>query len=261
MLKAFALSDCERTTLSDWQPRHRRRESRHARVSARSLSSFKPASAAADDERITSSASAVNAAAEAAVRGRALECDREFRETCALPVESADKVAKHWVVHRWAHLKETMRGYWVGTTLLWVEIKISRVIVSRVLRGSSLTMCERAQLVRTTADVFRAVPFALFLAVPFSGPLLPVALWLFPGMLPSTFQDATKKEASGAAHAREKAKVISRARLSMKDFVGETLETMKKVKSKRAEERASTSGLSLALQKAKCGPKQTPASR
>jgi hypothetical protein len=46
----------------------------------------------------------------------------------------------------------------------------------------------RIQLIRTTMDIFRLVPFAIFVIVPFMEFLLPVALKLFPNMLPSTFQ-------------------------------------------------------------------------
>jgi LETM1 and EF-hand domain-containing protein 1 len=51
-----------------------------------------------------------------------------------------------------------------------------------------MTRRERNQLVRTTMDLFRLVPFAVFVIVPFMELLLPVALKLFPNMLPSTFQ-------------------------------------------------------------------------
>ena len=42
--------------------------------------------------------------------------------------------------------------------------------------------------------MFRLVPFAVFVLVPFMEILLPVALKLFPNMLPSTFEDKLKKE-------------------------------------------------------------------
>lgn len=45
------------------------------------------------------------------------------------------------------------------------------------------------QLKRTTQDLLRLVPFAVFVIVPFMELLLPVALKLFPNMLPSTFED------------------------------------------------------------------------
>ena len=51
---------------------------------------------------------------------------------------------------------------------------------------------ERKQLTRTIADVFRLVPFIIFLVVPFMEVLLPVALKVFPNMLPSTFEDKLK---------------------------------------------------------------------
>lgn len=46
---------------------------------------------------------------------------------------------------------------------------------------------------RTCADLFRLVPFMVFIIVPFMEFLLPVFLKLFPEMLPSTFETETKK--------------------------------------------------------------------
>ena len=53
------------------------------------------------------------------------------------------------------------------------------------------------QLVRTTADMFRLVPFLVFLLVPFMEFLLPVAVKLFPSMLPSTFKEENKEVCAG----------------------------------------------------------------
>ena len=50
-----------------------------------------------------------------------------------------------------------------------------------------------AQLKRTTQDLLRLIPFAVFVVVPFMEFLLPVALKLFPNMLPSTFTDQYKE--------------------------------------------------------------------
>ena len=41
--------------------------------------------------------------------------------------------------------------------------------------------------------MFRLVPFSVFIIVPFMELLLPVALMLFPGMLPSTFTEESKE--------------------------------------------------------------------
>lgn len=49
------------------------------------------------------------------------------------------------------------------------------------------------QFTRTASDLFRLVPFSVFIIVPFMEFLLPVALKLFPGMLPSQFETASKK--------------------------------------------------------------------
>lgn len=102
----------------------------------------------------------------------------------------------------WAELKH----YWVGTKLLALEIKTSASIVKRVLEGcnsrprqthsptgNQLTRRERRQLLRTSTDLLRLVPFAVFVIIPFMEFLLPVALKLFPNMLPSTFEDQLQK--------------------------------------------------------------------
>jgi len=67
-------------------------------------------------------------------------------------------------------------------------------------------------------DLFRLVPFAIFVIVPFMEFLLPFALRLFPNMLPSTFQDSLKKE--------ENMKKELQARLAVAGFMQETLQEM-----------------------------------
>ena len=49
------------------------------------------------------------------------------------------------------------------------------------------------QFRRTVADIFRLVPFSVFIVVPFMEFLLPVYLYFFPSMLPSTFQSSSNK--------------------------------------------------------------------
>lgn len=43
------------------------------------------------------------------------------------------------------------------------------------------------------ADLFRLVPLLVFVVIPFMEFLLPVALKLFPNMLPSTFQEEDRE--------------------------------------------------------------------
>ena len=82
----------------------------------------------------------------------------------------------------------------MGSKLLIAETRTARQIVGRTLTGSPLTRRERKHLVRTSADLFRLVPMSVFVLIPFMEFLLPVALKIFPNMLPSTFQDELKKE-------------------------------------------------------------------
>lgn len=73
-------------------------------------------------------------------------------------------------------------------------MRIASGLTLKLLRGKQLSRRERKQLTRTAADVFRLVPMLVFVIVPFMEFLLPVALKLFPNMLPSQYEDKMKKE-------------------------------------------------------------------
>lgn len=88
----------------------------------------------------------------------------------------------------------------------------------RILKGEALTRREKKQLVRTSSDVFRLVPFSVFIIVPFMEFTLPIFLKLFPNMLPSTFQTANEKEA--------KIKTSLKVKLEMAKFLQQTLDEM-----------------------------------
>ncbi|CAM9288381.1 unnamed protein product [Chrysoparadoxa australica] len=87
------------------------------------------------------------------------------------------------------HFVEMMQSYWIGTKLLWKDIKTARRIARQLAKGDTLTRREERQLIRTSTDVLRMVPLSIFLIVPFMEFLLPFALRLFPNLLPSTFKD------------------------------------------------------------------------
>ncbi|XP_010186655.1 PREDICTED: LETM1 and EF-hand domain-containing protein 1, mitochondrial [Mesitornis unicolor] len=88
----------------------------------------------------------------------------------------------------------------------------------RILHGNTLSRRERRQFLRICADLFRLVPFLVFLVVPFMEFLLPVALKLFPNMLPSTFETKSKKE--------ERLKKELRVKLELAKFLQDTIEEM-----------------------------------
>ncbi|KAJ8600754.1 hypothetical protein CTAYLR_003952 [Chrysophaeum taylorii] len=161
----------------------------------------------------------------------------------ALPVRASQFVRKQW-----RHFVETAKHYWLGTKLLWLDVQTAAGIARRLLTGRSLTRREQKQLLRTTADLFRVVPFAVFVIVPFLEFLLPVALWLFPNMLPSTFQDATKRE--------EKQKATLRARIALTGFLGDALAELGNKRPKpegEAGDEASAKELSQFIAKARSG--------
>lgn len=94
----------------------------------------------------------------------------------------------------WVKVKEGASHYWDGTKLLGFEIKISSRLLMKMSAGNALTRREMIQLKRTTQDVVRLVPFAAFVIIPFAELLLPVALKIFPNLLPSTYESSQSKE-------------------------------------------------------------------
>lgn len=98
------------------------------------------------------------------------------------------------LVHWKNEFVSTLQHYWLGIKLLGADVRISSRLLVKLARGKSLSRRERQQLTRTTADIFRLVPVAIFIIVPFMEFLLPVFLKLFPNMLPSTFQDKMKEQ-------------------------------------------------------------------
>ncbi|KAJ7470682.1 LETM1-like protein-domain-containing protein [Mycena latifolia] len=119
------------------------------------------------------------------------------------------------LVRAWKKVKHEAAHYWHGSKLLVSEVRISARLQWKILHGEALTRRERRQLKRTTQDLLRLVPFAVFIVVPFMELLLPVALKLFPNMLPSTFEDKYAAE--------EKQRKLLRVRLDMAKFLQETL--------------------------------------
>ncbi|CAI9108437.1 OLC1v1008026C1 [Oldenlandia corymbosa var. corymbosa] len=113
-----------------------------------------------------------------------------LRAVASMSREDWAKKLVHWK----NEFKSTLQHYWLGTKLLWADVRISSRLLLKLAGGKSLSRRERQQLTRTTADIFRLVPFAVFIIVPFMEILLPVFLKLFPNMLPSTFQDKMKEE-------------------------------------------------------------------
>ncbi|KAH3898867.1 Ylh47p SCDLUD_005206 [Saccharomycodes ludwigii] len=94
----------------------------------------------------------------------------------------------------WTRVKREARHYLDGTKLLGLEMKISSKLLFKMSLGYELTRREMLQLKRTTGDVLRLFPFAAFVIIPFAELLLPIALKIFPNLLPSTYESSVDKE-------------------------------------------------------------------
>lgn len=91
-------------------------------------------------------------------------------------------------------IKHEVQHYWDGTKLLATEVRISTKLALKMAGGYELSRRENRQLQRTVQDLGRLVPFSVFVIVPFAELLLPLALRLFPNLLPSTYEGQKSKD-------------------------------------------------------------------
>ena len=118
---------------------------------------------------------------------------------------------------RWQRVKKEAVHYWDGTKLLGTEIKISGRLALKMAAGYELTRREDRQLKRTVQDLGRLVPFSVFVIVPFAELLLPVALKLFPNMLPSTYEGQKSKDAKATSLRATRKEVSNLLRETLKE--------------------------------------------
>lgn len=115
----------------------------------------------------------------------------------------------------WEKVKHEAAHYWSGTKLLGFEIRVATKLLFRMLQGYELTRREHTQLKRTVSDVLRLVPFSAFVLIPFAELLLPVALKVFPNLLPLTYESSLDKE--------KKRKKLSEVRARTLEFLRNTI--------------------------------------
>ena len=142
--------------------------------------------------------------------------DRSLNELAADKAKAAKAEEKMQVESKkeqsklslWGKVKREAHHYWDGTKLLATEVKISTKLAVKMAAGYELSRRENRQLQRTVQDLARLVPFSVFVIVPFAELLLPVALKLFPNLLPSTYEGQTSKDKK-ANHLRTTRKEVS----------------------------------------------------
>ncbi|SCV45596.1 probable suppressor of mrs2-1 mutation [Fusarium fujikuroi] len=129
--------------------------------------------------------------------------------------DAAQKAKEEKKLTLWEKVKKEAHHYWDGSKLLAAEVKISWRLALKMAAGYELTRRENKQLQRTVQDLGRLVPFSVFIIVPLGEALLPLALKLFPNMLPSTFEGQKSKEA--------KATLLRSTRKEVSQFLRQTL--------------------------------------
>lgn len=144
-----------------------------------------------------------------------IETDQKISEAVKETPDSKKLVPKKSL---WDRFVDECKHYYSGFKLLFLDVRVSSQIVWKVLNGYTLSRRESRQLVRTVSDLFRLVPFSVFIVVPFMELLLPLALKLFPGMLPSTFTSQDEKEV--------KMRRALKAKLEYAKFLQQTLDEM-----------------------------------
>ncbi|KAJ8655577.1 hypothetical protein O0I10_008665 [Lichtheimia ornata] len=194
---------------------HAARRSNNARMlrSAESKATTSSANAAAESESSSMTSRAAQLAKEQA--GTTAKASTTASTMSAAASASAAPATTKPKKSLWQKVKDEATHYWHGTKLLGLEVRISSKLTWKLLNGGHLTRREARQLRRTTSDIMRLVPFAVFVLVPFMELLLPVALKLFPNMLPSTYESKSTEE--------EKKRKLLKVRLEMARFLQETI--------------------------------------
>ncbi|XGW01525.1 hypothetical protein V3C99_013999 [Haemonchus contortus] len=160
--------------------------------------------------------------------------DEEARKRKLVPATSeAEK--KKTIMQKIVH---ELKHYYHGFRLLALETRLSAKYMWRLLRGDTLSRRERQQLVRTVSDLFRLVPFSIFIIVPFMELALPIFIKLFPNMLPSTFQESSKEE--------EKLRKQVKVKVEMAKFLQDTIEEIALERRSKATEPKDSKALEFA---------------
>ena len=138
------------------------------------------------------------------------------------PRQARDAASRGYVI-----VKKEARHFIAGARLLAADVKIGSGLIRRMLQGHTLTTRERRQLVRTSVDMMRMVPFVTLLAIPGGEFFLPVILKVSPNFLPSQFKSERAKE--------DRARKELAVSIGMARFLQETLEELSDDRQRRAE--------------------------
>ncbi|XP_016929765.2 mitochondrial proton/calcium exchanger protein [Drosophila suzukii] len=165
-----------------------------------------------------SSAATASASAEKGQNASATTGSTTATASTTSLAQTADKTVAKPKKSLGTRIWDEVVHYYHGFRLLSIDVAICSKLLWRVLNGKTLTRRENKQLQRTTSDLFRLIPFSVFIIVPFMELLLPLFIKFFPGMLPSTFQTSTDRQ--------EKLRQSLGVRLEVAKFLQQTLDQM-----------------------------------
>lgn len=169
---------------------------------------------AKESSAASNAAAQANEAAEKDADKKASSGDAELAERKeAFAASKQSKKDKSLTISQ--KIKKEVQHYWDGTKLLATEVKISTRLALRMAAGYELTRREHRQLQRTVQDLGRLVPFSAFVIIPFAELLLPIALKLFPNLLPSTYEDQKSKD--------KKASILRALRKDVSGFLRQSI--------------------------------------
>ncbi|KAL3435721.1 LETM1-like protein-domain-containing protein [Aspergillus tetrazonus] len=179
-----------------------------------SVDQAQPASAKANQDTIPKGEASVqsqnvqNTSKESDLATKSVAEDKDKKA-----VEEPKKESKKLTIGQ--KIKKEIQHYWDGTKLLATEVRISSRLALKMAGGYELSRREHRQLKRTVTDLGRLIPFSMFVIIPFAELLLPVALKLFPNLLPSTYEGKSARE--------KKALSLSSTRKEVSTFLKNTL--------------------------------------
>jgi len=150
---------------------------------------------------------------------QALKESADKKKSVVSDQETAIQPTKKTLTQRFVAV---VKHYYHGFRLLLSDVRISSKLLWKILKGKTLTRREHNQLVRTTADLFRLVPLAVFIIIPFAELLLPVVLTIFPNMLPSTFQEEKDQNVKNKRNLKAKIEMAKFLQKTIKECAPES---------------------------------------
>eukprot|EP00759_Apiculatamorpha_spiralis_P015798 PhF_6_TR22345/c0_g1_i1/m.31639/K17800/LETM1, MDM38; LETM1 and EF-hand domain-containing protein 1, mitochondrial len=94
----------------------------------------------------------------------------------------------------WDWLKAGAIFYWEGTKQYKANTVYAFFLLRKRATGHTLAWPHIRHLHESRSDAVRLIPFSFFVLVPFAELLLPFALYAFPTLLPSTYEDDHHKQ-------------------------------------------------------------------